>query len=47
VCLCVCMSVCLFVCLSVGHTSGRAKTDEPIEMPFTADSRGPKESSVR
>jgi len=30
------------VCVFVGHTGELSKTDEPIEMPFGADSLGPK-----
>ena len=36
----------LFVCELVTNAS-LAKTDEPIDMPFTADSRGPKEPCNR
>ena len=32
------LCVCLLVCVSVGHVR------EPIEMPFGADSCGPKEA---
>ena len=28
------LSVCEFVRVSAGHSMSRAKTDEPVEMPF-------------
>ena len=43
----VCLHVCVCVCLSVGHVREPAKTAEPIDMPFRADSGGPKEPCIR
>jgi len=41
----VCLSVCLSVCV-FGTLVSFAKTAEPIEMPFGADSRWPKEPCI-
>jgi len=42
VCVCVCVCVCLLV-----KFASRAKMAELIEMPFGADSDGPKEACIR